>query len=185
MCLRCALRVAVWLQCFRGAFCHVLVAAMLAARGGIFARVWSACALAIAWISRGVMCAGVAAHAVLFCDVLSVVAAGTGGGGGAAGVDARYQKMSEGATPGSLYTLGIVFDALDDVVATRGAYKVETIGSEYMVVSGMPAGCLHPANPSLLMMWVAGAMIEAVRNHGSLSGVRARTALRTALRPPD
>lgn len=82
------------------------------------------------------------------------------------------QKMSEGATPGSLYTLGIVFDTLDEVVSTLGAYKVETIGSEYMAVSGLPAGCLHPANPSMLMMSVAAAMIATVRNHGSLSGVR-------------
>jgi class 3 adenylate cyclase len=80
--------------------------------------------------------------------------------------DVHLRKLSERATPASLTTLSVLFETLDAIVAQFKVHKVETIGSEYMVVSGLPAACPHPRNTSQRMLLVAVAMMEAVKASG-------------------
>lgn len=70
-------------------------------------------------------CAGVS---VMFIEVVSVSRRPDG--------SVEWHKLSERATAGSLHTLNDIFDALETVTSEYGVYKVETIGSEFMVRGG-------------------------------------------------
>ena len=75
---------------------------------------------------------------------------------------AAMRKLSERATRASLVALAEVIERLDAVVTAASVFKVETIGSEYMVVSGLPAACAQPRNTAETMLKAAVAMLQAI-----------------------
>ena len=92
------------------------------------------------------------------------------------------RKLSEHATPASLVILADIRAAgygrcgCDDVrCVCDSVYKVETVGSEYMTVSGLPAACAQPRNTAQAMMQAAAAMLRAMRSskHHGVGAVRA------------
>ncbi len=82
---------------------------------------------------------------------------------GGAAASGGPRKLSERATPVSLVALSSAIELMDGVVELCAVYKVETIGSEYMVVSGLPAACPQPRNTAQRMLRVGVAIIEALR----------------------
>jgi class 3 adenylate cyclase len=92
---------------------------------------------------------------VMFIEVMTLVVSPSGVVG--------LRKLSERATPASLVALSEVFELLDAAVAACGVYKVETIGSEFMAVSGLPAACPQPRNTSQRMLRAAIAMLMSVK----------------------
>ena len=72
---------------------------------------------------------------MLFCEVLL--------GADEAGSGAKtWSKMGSNLSHSTLAQLSAVFNILDKVVQEHDAFKVETIGSEYMAVSGkLLSGC--------------------------------------------
>jgi hypothetical protein len=116
---------------------------------------------------------------VLFVDVMTN-AAGLGGSDGA------LRKLSERATPSAIVLLTSVIELLDIVVEQGEVYKVETVGSCYMAVSGLPIGCPQPSNTSQCMLRVAVAMMDSLRtstieNVGLQRTLRTRCMLRTGI----
>ena len=95
---------------------------------------------------------------VLFAEVMTLGVSASG--------EVGLRKLSEGATPASLVALSGAIERLDAVVGRCGVYKVETIGSEFMAVSGLPAACPQPRNTSQRMLRAALAMLQSVRAAG-------------------
>lgn len=100
--------------------------------------------------------------------------------------------MGSNLNPSTLSLLGDVFTKLDAVVKYHGVFKVETIGSEYMVVSGvwgcaldhnhlhaqppryitgLPAGARHASNSAVALILTAIDMMNHVSKHPSFSSV--------------
>ena len=90
----------------------------------------------------------------------------------AAAGSTSWRKLSERATPASIVVLSVVVDLLEGAVTSCGAYKVETIGSEFMAVSGLPAACPQHHNTAHAMMRTAVKMIECLGAAG-MDDVRA------------
>ena len=51
--------------------------------------------------------------------------------------EVTWKKLGSDIDPSTLKTLSKVFRVLDLVVERNAVFKVETVGSEYMAVSGM------------------------------------------------
>jgi class 3 adenylate cyclase len=76
----------------------------------------------------------------------------------------RFTDMCAQSTPVQIVTLlNALFTQFDATVAANDAYKVETIGDCYMVVTGVPRECV---GHEVTMARVAVAMLDAVvRTH--------------------
>ncbi len=117
-----------------------------------------------------------------------------------------WSKMGSNLNHSTLSLLSSVFSILDGVVQQHDAFKVETIGSEYMAVSGkpthtrvadststtrlfagFPASARHPANTAITMLGVAVAMLDAIESNPALKnvtlqiGINSGTAVETIL----
>lgn len=120
---------------------------------------------------------------ILFCDVCVSEPEHTSGA-------LVHRKLAEGASPAtlvmvserarttprsnSLVQLSMVFDTLEEITRAGGAHKVETIGSEFMAVSGLPAKAAQPGNTALVLVKVALEMLGAVRARAGMEMVRSR-----------
>ncbi|KAA0146043.1 hypothetical protein FNF27_01413 [Cafeteria roenbergensis] len=92
--------------------------------------------------------------AVLFCEVMAPDHAQGDG----------LHKLGNNVHSGTLRTLSRVFKVIDGVMDRHGVFKVETIGSEYMAVSGLPVQCLHPRNPVFALIRASTDMLDAVHD---------------------
>lgn len=88
-------------------------------------------------------------------------------------VGGSWKKLSEGATPAALVVLSHVVEVLDHCVELAVCFKVETIGSEFMAVSGLPAASPQPRNTAHCILRAALAMLEEVAAAG-MRDVRCR-----------
>ena len=95
---------------------------------------------------------------VLFVEVMTSTVSSGG--------TVTLRKLSERATAASLVALAEVIERLDAVVAAGSVYKVETIGSEYMAVSGLPAALAQPRNTATSALRTAVAMLIEIRMSG-------------------
>ena len=68
----------------------------------------------------------------------------------------RFTQMCSQSTPLQVITLlNSVFTSFDAIVASRDAYKVETIGDAYMIASGLPKenGTRHVVEMAQIAVW--------------------------------
>jgi len=92
--------------------------------------------------------------AVLFCEVMAPDPLQGEG----------LHKLGNNLQAETLRTLSRVFKVIDGVMDRHGVFKVETIGSEYMAVSGLPVQCLHPRNPVFALVRASIDMLDAVHD---------------------
>jgi len=100
---------------------------------------------------------------VLFCEVMVTSF-------DSAGVARKPEKLGSNLKSSSLTLLSAVFDTLERVVEQYGIFKVETIFSEFMAVSGLPAKRMHHKNTAYAMVVASLEMIREVRKEFGKSG---------------
>jgi len=106
---------------------------------------------------------------VLFCEVMVTSY-------DSAGVAKKPEKLGSNLKSSSLTLLSAVFGTLERVVEQYGIFKVETIFSEFMAVSGLPAKRMHHKNTAYAMVVAALEMIREVRREFGKSGPSAYLA---------
>jgi class 3 adenylate cyclase len=94
---------------------------------------------------------------VLFCEVMVPSSASK-----------SMYKLGNNTQSETLDLLNNVFRTLDSVVERNVVFKVETIGSEYMVVSGLPSYCSHPNSTAFALIRTAMSMLSVVGNSEEL-----------------
>lgn len=92
---------------------------------------------------------------VLFCEVMVLHRNQTTG-------EITPKKLGHNIDEKSLAVLSEVFNILDNVVSRNGVYKVETIFSEFVAVSGLPRARTHHPNTAYAMVITAIDMLREV-----------------------
>lgn len=110
--------------------------------------------------------------AVMFCEVMQRV--------DVAG-HAQWRKLSYDLHESTLQQLSLVLDTLDNIAEAHGVHKVETIQSEFMAVSGLPARARHPACPSYAMICCAQAMLHTMRQRPEFEGLSLQIGINTGV----
>ena len=100
---------------------------------------------------------------VLFCEVMVTSF-------DSAGVARKPEKLGSNLQSSSLTLLSAVFETLEKVVEQYGIFKVETIFSEFMAVSGLPAKHMHHKNTAYAMVVAALEMIREVKKEFGKGG---------------
>lgn len=93
---------------------------------------------------------------VLFCEVVVINVDPVTG-------EKKASKLGANVQESTLTVLSAVFHILDRVVARNQVYKVETIFSEFVAVSGLPRARSHHVNTAYAMVTTAIDMLREVR----------------------